>query len=118
MTSGHAPQTGANGGEDRGPVRTTTPLTDAMTQAEPGDHIGRVRLELLAESELRDRTADDTTPDPVCCRAVHIEPVLSDVYPWYTDVVYRCDLEAGHDGAHHQTTPPAMFGMWQGADGG
>ncbi len=102
----------ANSGEDRGPVRTGTPFTDAiaaMTQTE--------LLELIAESKRRDRTADDTTPDPVGCRAVHIEPTTPPTM-WPDDVVFRCDLEAGHDGAHHQTSPPAMFGMWQGADGG
>ncbi len=107
MTSGHAPQTGANGGEDRGPVRTDTPFTDAiraMTQTE--------LAELIAASKLRDQL---TTP--VGCRAVHIEPDnVADMWP--ADVVFRCDLDEGHDGAHHQTTPPAMFGMWQGADGG
>ncbi len=75
------------------------PIPDALTRTE--------LLEILAASR------DQTTP----CRAVHIEPDIPDlILP--VDVVFRCDLEAGHDGAHHQTTPPAMFGMWQGADGG
>ncbi len=73
------------------------PILDALTRTE--------LLEILAASR------DQTTP----CHAVHIEPDnAADMWP--ADVVYRCDLDAGHDGAHHQTTPPAMFGMWQGAD--
>ncbi len=77
------------------------PIPDALTRTE--------LLEILAASR------DQTTP--VGCRAVHIEPD-NVAGMWPDDVVFRCDLDEGHDGAHHQTSPPAMFGMWQGADGG